>query len=35
MNRPSHGVHDVPIYRHPMRPRGSLPLAARPQAVTP
>jgi hypothetical protein len=28
MNRPSHGVHDPPIQRRPVKPRGALPLAA-------
>jgi hypothetical protein len=35
MNRPSHGVHAQPIQRRHGRPRGVLPLAARPQAVRP
>jgi hypothetical protein len=35
MNHLSHGVHDLPIQRHPVRPRGSLPLAARPEAQRP
>ena len=35
MNRPSHGVHAQPVQRRPARPRGVLPLAARPQAVIP
>jgi hypothetical protein len=30
MNCPSHGVHAQPVQRHPGRPRGVLPLAARP-----
>jgi hypothetical protein len=30
MNRVSHGVHNLPIRRHPTGPRGALPLAARP-----
>jgi hypothetical protein len=33
MNHPSHGVHDFPAQRCPMRPRGALPL--RPQTVKP
>jgi hypothetical protein len=35
MNRPSHGVHDCPAQRCPVRPRGALPLAARHQVVRP
>jgi hypothetical protein len=35
MNRPSHGLHARPVQRHPARPRGVLPLAARPQAMRP
>jgi hypothetical protein len=35
MNHPSHDVHAKPVQRHPGRPRGVLPLAARPQAVRP
>jgi hypothetical protein len=35
MNRLSHGVHDLPIRRRHARPRGALPLAARPQTVRP
>ena len=30
MNHPSHGVHAQPIQIRPMRPRGALPLTARP-----
>jgi hypothetical protein len=33
MNNPSHGVHDHPVQRRPSRPRGALPLTARPQIV--
>jgi hypothetical protein len=35
MNHLSHGVHDLPVQRHPARPRGYLPLAARPEAQRP
>jgi hypothetical protein len=35
INCPSHGVHDFPTQRSPMRPRGALPLSASPQAVRP
>jgi hypothetical protein len=35
MNRPSHGVHELPVQRHHARPRGALPLSARPQAGRP
>jgi hypothetical protein len=35
MNRLSHGIHDPPIKRHPVGPRGDLPFAARPEAVRP
>jgi hypothetical protein len=35
MNRPSHGVHAQPIQRHPARPRGVVPLAARSQEQRP
>jgi hypothetical protein len=35
MNRPSHGVHELPVKRHPARSRGALPHADRPQTVTP
>jgi hypothetical protein len=30
MNRPSHGIHAQPVQRHSARPRGVLPLTARP-----
>lgn len=35
MYHPSHGVHIPPILRSSTRPRGALPLVARPQAVRP
>jgi hypothetical protein len=35
MNCPSHGVHDFLAQRCHVRPRGALPLAARPQAERP
>jgi hypothetical protein len=35
MNCPSHGVHAHPVQRRHARPRGVLPLVARPQAVRP
>jgi hypothetical protein len=35
MNHPFHGVHAQLVQIRPMRPRGALPLAARPQAVRP
>jgi hypothetical protein len=35
MNRPSHEVHDPPVQRRPVRPRGALPLVARPQRERP
>jgi hypothetical protein len=35
MNHFSHGVHGLPVQRRSTRPRGDLPLDARPQEVRP